>query len=305
MTASRTPKVTVPSRPSADGVQLGRVGVIAVVGFAIGIVWPRLAGVSLVPSAPVEGARQDALAAQETAPEAEDRSAPAPEPPPPSPGERLVVDDFQVTSCRDAQGKTVKDCGDFDARALLGPALRGLGTCPAAENAVGKLSVGMDIDLKARRITEPKSGRSTDLPAAVTRGLLACVARQLEGVQWKGIEGAQPAYTVYALVEFKRPEQVLAQAIVPASGSATVRWNVALVRAEPETKAKVRARLTSGTRVIVSARQAEWYRVSYDTKGGEGWVHGAAIGMDVGDSAAPDLAAPDPASPDTAAPDAP
>jgi hypothetical protein len=268
-------------------VQLGRVGVIAVIGFAIGIVWPRLAGVSLVPSAPVEGAREEALAAQEAAPEAEEgaTSAPAPPPEPPTPAERLVVDDFKVTSCRDAQGNPVKECGEFDARGLLGPALRALGTCPAAENAVGKLSVGVDVDLKARRISEPKSGRSTDLPGPVTRGLLACVARQLEGVQWKGLEGAQPSYTVYALVEFKRPEQVQAQAIVAASGSATVRWNVALVRAEPDTKGKVRARLSSGTRVIVSARQAEWYRISYDTKGGEGWVHGAAIGMDVGDAA--------------------
>src|SRR5690606_25048308 len=37
-----------------DQRSLGRVGIIALVGFTIGIVWPRLAGVSLVPEAPVE-----------------------------------------------------------------------------------------------------------------------------------------------------------------------------------------------------------------------------------------------------------
>lgn len=285
MTASRGPQVRVPPR-DADGVQLGRVGLIALFGFAVGIVWPRLAGVSLVPSAPVEGARQDAIAAQEAS-EGEEATAatpaPPPEPEPPTTAERLSIEEYRVTSCRDAEGRVVKECGSFEAEALLGPALSGLATCPAAENAVGKLSVGVDIDLKARRVSEPKSGRSTDLPSAVTRDLLGCVKQQLENVQWKGVEGALPSYTVYALVEFKRPEQVRSAAIVPASGSAIVRWNVALIRSEPGTGTKVRARLTSGTRVIVTARQAEWYRVKYDAKGGEGWVHGAAIGMDVGE----------------------
>ena len=93
---------------------------------------------------------------------------------------------------------------------------------------------------------------------------------------------------MYALVEFERPELVKSSSIVPASGSATVRWNVALIRREPNSTAKIRARLTSGTRVIVTARQEEWYRVKYDTKGGEGWVHGAAIGMDVSAPDGPD-----------------
>jgi hypothetical protein len=37
----------------------------------------------------------------------------------------------------------VKECGEFDVRALLEEPLSGLATCPAAENAVGKLSVGV------------------------------------------------------------------------------------------------------------------------------------------------------------------
>lgn len=289
---TRGPKIQVPGRDggSTDGVQLGRVGLIAVIGFAIGIVWPRLAGVSLVPSAPVEGARQAALAEQEGGEQAEGEEGPAaePEPEPPTPGERLVIEDYKVTSCRDADGKTLQDCGELEADALLGSVLRSLATCPAAENAIGTLSVGVDIDFKARRANDLKSGRSTDLPEPVTKGLLGCLRRSLDDLSWKGVEARHPSYTVYALVEFERPELVKSSTIVPASGSATVRWNVALIRAEPNSTGKIRARLTSGTRVIVTARQEEWYRVKYDAKGGEGWVHGAAIGMDVSKSGGDD-----------------
>lgn len=279
----RGPKVQIPARETvSDGVQLGRVGVIAVIGFAIGIVWPRLAGVSLVPSAPVEGARQQALAAQDEA-SAEEQQAPVEEeesePEPLSPAERLVIDDFKVTSCRDADGKTQKDC-ELDAEALLKKPLLLLATCPAAENAIGKLSVGVDLDFKAKRVSDPKSGRTTDLPNAVTRDLLACARRGFDSVAWGSVEPKQSSYTVYALVEFRHPQAVAEEPIVPASGSATVRWNVALIRKDSNSNAKIRARLNSGTRVIVTARQGEWYRVKYDAKGGEGWVHGAAIGMD-------------------------
>ena len=46
-------KVEVP-KPGADRPEFGRVGVIAGVGFAIGIAWPWLAGVRLVPSPPAD-----------------------------------------------------------------------------------------------------------------------------------------------------------------------------------------------------------------------------------------------------------
>jgi hypothetical protein len=39
------------------------------------------------------------------------------------------------------------------------------------------------------------------------------------------------------------------------------------------------ARVLSGTRVSVTGRQGDWYRVKYDGKGAEGWVFRTAIGM--------------------------
>src|SRR5215471_10344619 len=49
----RSLRVEVP-RPEQDKPELGRVGVIAAAGFVIGIAWPWLAGVRLVPSPPTE-----------------------------------------------------------------------------------------------------------------------------------------------------------------------------------------------------------------------------------------------------------
>ena len=56
-------------------------------------------------------------------------------------------------------------------------------------------------------------------------------------------------------------------------------WDVALVRSQPAKDGEVVARVLSGTRVSVSGRNGDWYRIKYDAKGGEGWVFRTAIGM--------------------------
>jgi uncharacterized protein YgiM (DUF1202 family) len=73
--------------------------------------------------------------------------------------------------------------------------------------------------------------------------------------------------------------QAAPHAVTPASGKATVSWDVALVRAGPSREDDVVARVLSGTRVNVTGRQGDWYRVKYDGKGSEGWVFRTAIGM--------------------------
>jgi SH3-like domain-containing protein len=53
---------------------------------------------------------------------------------------------------------------------------------------------------------------------------------------------------------------------------------VAIIREKPK-DGPVVARILRGTRVVVSGRQDDWYRVKYDAKGSEGWVFKTAIGM--------------------------
>jgi len=58
-----------------------------------------------------------------------------------------------------------------------------------------------------------------------------------------------------------------------------VSWETALVHATPEKDGKVVARVLSGTRVAVTGRSGDWYRIKYDARGREGWVFRTAVGM--------------------------
>src|SRR5690242_2569015 len=105
--------------PKEEGLRLGRVGLIAVIGFGVGILWPRLAGMRLVPSVPsdkseasgaeLSGAPVDAgapsIASAEPAPAASAAASP------PAPTKELFsVAAGEVASCRDERGKKVERC---------------------------------------------------------------------------------------------------------------------------------------------------------------------------------------------------
>jgi SH3-like domain-containing protein len=51
-----------------------------------------------------------------------------------------------------------------------------------------------------------------------------------------------------------------------------------MIRKTPKTGAIV-ARVLGGTRLAVTGRQGDWYRVKYDSEGHEGFVFKAAIGL--------------------------
>ncbi len=265
-----------------EPVRLGRVGIIALVGFAVGIVWPRLAGVSLVPEAPVEGGKRPAPATRASA-----SAAPAPEAGAEEaaeaealPGERVHVGEAQITSC-ESQGKKQSDCGEVDFDALAHPRLMALTACPAATGAFGKLSLGFDLNFETGKVDRITTGQSTDMPSTIAGELLACAKKDFKDVSVAQLKHDHDSYRIFYILEFKAPESGPAgdDGVVAASGRATVRWNAALIRSAPEREAKVRTRLLSGTRVVVTGRKGEWYRVKYDARGREGWVHGAAIGM--------------------------
>ena len=65
--------------PKDESPRLGRVGLIAAVGFAIGAIWPSIANFKLVPSAPAQAAAAPGLAGEPVAPSAL-AAVPAPAP---------------------------------------------------------------------------------------------------------------------------------------------------------------------------------------------------------------------------------
>src|SRR5690606_19629987 len=104
--ASRPTKPRSPRLLRVTGGQpLSRVGVIAVVGFFVGVAWPRLAGVSLVPEAPLEDTSKPAPAEDGVEPtpvEAETKEI--------KPVDQLEIGKAQITSCRDQEGKAQSSC---------------------------------------------------------------------------------------------------------------------------------------------------------------------------------------------------
>lgn len=274
---AQTKKQRGPVVRSSEERSLGRVGVIALVGFLIGVVWPRLAGVSLVPEAPVE----------EEGPEGEDDAKPTqaataePEVIELTPEDRLGIGPAKITSCVTADGKKSSSCDEPDMDEVVHPHLISLLGCPAATGVFGTLSLGFTINFDDKKITDPTSGRSTDLPESTTKELLLCAKKQLSAAQIPAISHQFAEYQVYYSLDFKTPEAAAEEktSVTAASGQATVQWRSAQVRKEAEREAEVQARLLAGARVVVTGRQGEWFRVKYDAKGREGWIHGAALGL--------------------------
>lgn len=290
-------KIEVPGSRD-DGVKFGRVGVIAVLGFAIGVAWPRLAGVKLVPSVPVPAAAEASARELTGAPLDPKLPPPGTPQPPPSvrevekpPTERLLVSDVQVASCRSEHGKRTQTCDRVDFDRLAREHLRSLASCPGTEDASGVLSLGFDLDFEADKIRNIRSGKSTSLEQSQVDRLLGCARERFSNVSLAGVAHEQALYSLYYRLELRAPaggkpgESVASSNAAgvdegsPASGRATVSWDVALVRAAPAGDGEVRARVLAGTRVIVTGKHGDWFRVKYDAKGSQGWVYRTAIGM--------------------------
>jgi hypothetical protein len=295
-------KVEVPGSRE-DGVKLGRVGIIAAVGFAIGIAWPRLAGVKLVPSVPVPAAAEASARELSGAPlenkpaEAGEAAPPAPSAAPAEkpPAERILVSEVQVASCKNEHGKRVQNCDRVDFDRVAREHLRELSACPGTEQASGVLSLGFELDFDGDKIKNISSGKSTSLEQDAVDKLLGCARERFSNVSLVGIAHEQQLYTLFYRLELLPPpggkqgkpgsEQAEpagsaseAEA-APASGRATVSWDVALVRSAPARDGEVRARVLSGTRVVVTGKSGDWFRIKYDAKGNQGWVYRTAIGM--------------------------
>lgn len=295
-------KIEVPGSQE-DGVKLARVGIIALVGFAIGIAWPRLAGVKLVPSVPVPAAAE-ASARELTGAPVEEKPAQAAAPavvasaaaPEKAPPERILISDVQVASCKNEHGKRSQSCDRVDFDRIAREPLRGLASCPETEGASGVLSLGFELDFAGDKIKSIQSGKSTSLEQQTVDRLLACARERFASVSLSGIAHEQQVYTLYYRLELlplpgdKASKNSSSEAVdaggaaaesdaTPASGRATVSWDVALVRSAPARDGTVKARVLSGTRVVVTGKSGDWFRVKYDARGNQGWVYRTAIGM--------------------------
>ena len=280
--------------PAADHPSWIKVGVIAAIGFAIGIAWPRLAGIRLGPNAP----EMASAAAQTEAPSAS-ASASFPVPPPPPPpasvavaagaAPTVTVGHGFVLSCKSAEGETLKaaGCGPFASfEAVAQPRLKKLEKCAAADGVSGKLAVVFSIDFDGNHIGVDL-GKATTIPQP--EPLVACVKSAFQGAAIGGLEHTFARYTILYTMTLVAPAGSAAAASAAPSGSPAaaangedvagqVMWETALVRDTPRS-GQITARLPRGTKVEIGAGKDNWYKIKYGPDmATEGYVYRGAIG---------------------------
>lgn len=294
---SRSAPRSSPDNVEIEPLRLGRLWGIAAFCFGVGVLWPLFAGYDLAPRPPGTEGREQAEAAaavEDPAPagpsEVEVESGSAPPAVTLSERQLALVKQSEVTSCKDARGKPVTPCDRPLLRDAIEPGLSRLAQCGAAQGLAGTLSLGLQIDFRRKRIAGMKAGNATTLARDKAAALVSCARTELSGVSLKDIGHEQSEYWMYFAVELVPPgtlieprvtasDGTVVGEIVEASGHATVGWNTAVVRETPAGDGVVATRLLFGTRIKVTGRLGDWYRVIYDAKGRIGWVHRNEVGM--------------------------
>jgi hypothetical protein len=215
--------VDVPS-PDRDSPGWVKVGVIAAVGFVIGIAWPRVMGVKLGPNAPGEAAAAAAAAASASA-SAHPHAADAPPASvsakggggaplgsiattasaAPTGAPQVSVLRGNVISCKTTDGDTKKgkECGSLAGLDnVVPPHLRKLATCGAADGQTGKLSFIATASF-------PSGGLSWEVGKSSTvgnlDGITNCLKTHFTGVTAAGVAHEHNRYTVSYTATFAPP----------------------------------------------------------------------------------------------------
>ena len=288
-------KIEVPNQKQ-ETLRFGRVGLIVTAGFLIGIIWPRLAGFKLVPSVPSQPAESNS--ADLTGAPGEGKGTTPALPPPaaePEPSaaaalDRLQISEPQFLACKENGKKHKEECDQIEFDRLARPHIQALAACAGADKLSGVLSLGFDLDFASQVVKSVKSGKSTTFTESETESLIACEKKEFSNVSLVGIAHKNEAYSIFYKVEFPKapadkgeaaPQagEVTPADVTEASGHATVAWDVALVRSSASRDGTVVARVLQGTRISVTGRRGDWYRIKYDVKGSVGWVYRTAIGM--------------------------
>jgi hypothetical protein len=284
----------------ADRPSWGRVGIIAAVGFAIGIAWPHVTGTRVAPSPPVDSPptaaavapSESALAASasplpgSSSPVAAGSSAPV------AASGNVTVSKGSILRCRDGKEEITDACGSLQFDPVAVPRLKELARCPGANGFAGKLSVGFEIDFRHKAI-QVLRGKSTTLTGAPSDAVMKCVRAGFANVTFDDVPHEHRRYAIFYSATFTpagKPLDTSAEPALPegstagsttnetpASGTATVGWDVAIARDAPKTGA-VTGRILRGTKVKILGHQNEWYHVQYPTDH-DGWVYRGAIGL--------------------------
>lgn len=232
----------VPERPIVEFPKQGedrpvwaKAGVIAVIGFALGIAWPRLAGVRLGPTPPEENKPATAVAASgSSARPAPSAAMSAPMAPQASgatsvagqQGTTVAVSPGKVLSCKNAKGKAQDECDTPDFDQVIGPKLKGLSRCGAVSGLAGKLSVGFDLDFSHNKWKLVR-GKSTTLPEKAALPVWQCLENELQKLVLDDVTHKHARYSMFYTVQIVPPGktadiEVMAELRCRCTGSRSV-----------------------------------------------------------------------------------
>jgi hypothetical protein len=268
-----------------------RLGAIVAVCFSLGAAWPILGGYNFVQRPP--GSNNRPLDGE--VPPSEDPNGPAGADAAEVPAahtapllttrQAVTIESQKVQSCQGDAGEALARCDQPNLAGAIDDPIVRLADCKAAAGISGVLSLGVQLDFSLGHVTRVKAGQSTTLPKQTTARLLACAEEAVVGTALDDIEHEHRLYWVYYRVRFLPPgspaepaSAPTSEEVVSASGQATIGWTTALVRESASARAKIAARLSFGTRVSVTGRAGDWYRIEHLGKS-IGWVHRQAIGM--------------------------
>ena len=216
--AKEAPLAVVVPAADRDKPAWVKVGVIAAVGFIVGIAWPRLVGVRIGPSAPVETASSagahsgsrapDAppasVATKSSVPQASASVAASPIAPPSAAAAsaaaqppNITVQKGSVLSCKTSDGETKKgskDCGPVPGiDMLVTPRLRKIATCSGVEGQSGKLSLVVNADFSSGRFWYDVGKTST---VQNVDAIASCLKTTFHGTSTTQTAHEHPRYTV-------------------------------------------------------------------------------------------------------------
>jgi Bacterial SH3 domain len=288
--------VEIPA-PSGDRPAWGKVGIVAACGFVLGIAWPRLTSTRIAPHPPGEGAASaPAVSAAPAGVSSADPLLVAAKGPGAAAAanagdSRIAVGRGVILHCRDQGEDSTEDCGSLEFDPVAVPRIKALAQCPAAAGATGKLSIGFDVDFRRKEV-RVMNGKSTTVAKEKAEALIKCADTAFDKVSLAEIPHQHRRYLVFYSATFagtdKAPDPTPDKPAVegpvagtttsesPASGFATVAWDVVLVRDAPKTGGVV-GRIMRGSKVKVLAHQGDWYRVAFGSI--EGWVYRGTIGL--------------------------
>jgi hypothetical protein len=315
MAKSERPLTVEIPRPGADQPAWSRVGIIGVVGFVVGVAWPRFTGVKVGPAVPADlRAQVEAIASPSGAPPRPGAPGASPsgtasaapgasasadpadtDAPPPANQEMVVIGPGKIVRCWDKKDKKIDDCEKLLIDPVVVKRLRELSKCSSALGLTGKMAIGFELDFGKNEVGVKQRKKGTSLPSSTTAGIAQCAAHDFGNVSIKEVPHKHRHYLIEYLLTFygpgKHPE---APPATPpeggdpdpgagsttsedeATGTATVAWDTALLRKEPK-DGEVVARLVRGTKVKIVGKQSDWYRIESGSK--VGWVYRGTIGL--------------------------